>query len=1616
VVGLHGAIARLMENRREAAGQIHDSAALADLLVRLQERVPPAQGVLLSTFTRELFAKVEPSVLSGSDPETLADLALGAFRFLLERRRETHIVRVFRPEKSRNGWDAPFTVVETVLDDHPFIVDTVCETLRQQGGEIRLLLHPLLGVGRGEDGTLEQLGSPARFPTRESFLHVEVSEVEPSRSLEVLLTERLRQVVLASRDYAAMKRRVSEISAEVRSGAPAARWAEEAGEVSAFLDWLAEKNFVYLGLREYRLSDVAGVRRAMVRGGSGLGILRDDGRSRYCEPRSLEPELERRITASGPFIVSKTNSQSPIHRFVPMTDIFLASADESGRIRGGHRLLGLFTSKAYSEPAGAVPILRARLATLLAEQGAVEDSYDHKDLVSLFNSISKEELLASRPEDLSLLVRAIRAVQPAAGIRLVCRADAWRRGLLAVVIVPHARFSTELHGRVTAVLRRGLGATVLHEHLALDERPQVRLHYYLGVPPRMLDNPPVSALERDLDELLWTWDDELGAELGKAQPPAAVERLLARYRLAFPPAYKAATGLADAVRDIHCVEALIATGKAQIELVPQAPREAGGRVTALKLYSSETLVLSEFIPVLENLGLRVFGEERVDLAVSEGGDICIRTFFVQASADRDLDVVSAAAQLVPALHAVRGGEVENDRLNGLVLLAGLDWREVDLLRTYIEHARQVGLGTRETLIDALVDHPESARLLLRFFAARHDPAGDRTPGRAEEAEERFLSSLDAVDSLVQDNILRALAATVGATLRTNFYARSDRDGETAAIAIKLDASRLPHLPEPRPMFETYVHGRCVEGIHLRSGRVARGGIRLSDRTDDFRGEILGLMKTQVVKNAVIVPVGAKGGFIVKGRLPGAPPAGESAERAYRTLIEALLSITDNLEDGQVAAPRGVVVHDDEPDPYLVVAADKGTATYSDLANRLAAERRFWLGDAFASGGRSGYDHKKLGITARGAWECARHHFHEMGRDIERDPITVVGIGDMSGDVFGNGMLRSRTIRLAAAFNHRDVFIDPEPDAERSYRERERLFALPASSWTDYDRSCLSAGGGVFSRAAKSIALTPEMRAVLGIDAPALSGEDLVRAVLRMQADLLWVGGIGTYVKASDEAHAEVGDPANDRLRIDAAELRVKVIAEGGNLGLTQRARVEFALAGGRINTDAIDNSGGVDCSDHEVNLKIALRPVVASGQLSHRDRDELLAACADEVCRVVLAHNRRQALALTLDQVRSRSQLATFRDLVAPLEAEGGLDRQLHHLPARETLRARRGTYLGLTRPELAVLLAYTKLDLRRRILETSLCDERDVEACLWAYFPEPVVRRFESALRGHALRREIIAVELVNRLVDLMGTTFAYRTAADVGHPVVAVVKAWTAAWLISDGEDLLRRTSAESAALPAEAVQHCYFAIERALERATKWVIENQSLDGPLNGIVSRFDSPVRALLAAWGDLLPDELGTPHRAEAEELVGLGIEPDLAERLTKLSALEDALEISHIAIESRLDPRAVAKAYFETATLIDLDWVRRALPSTVAGEDRWERRAVGGLLEGLMYARRNLTVSVLRCRQSGELDGCVEAYAEAHRAQIERVTALIHDLKAAPQPTLPAMLVVMRELGRLAR
>jgi len=1135
-------------------------------------------------------------------------------------------------------------------------------------------------------------------------------------------------------------------------------------------------------------------------------------------------------------------------------------------------------------------------------------------------------------------------------------------------------------------------------------------------------------LESMVRQIVRNWSDRVAEALAAERPADEARQLAERYSVAFSAEYRAAVEPAVAARDILELEAMAAEDRGISIQLADAERAEWAvmdePITELRLFlRGERFVLSNFMPILENAGLRVIAMSPFEVRGADvvEGTICL--FAVHDTEGRTIDLAARGALLAETILAVRAGDALNDSLNSLVVSAGLSWREIDLLRAYAEYAFQSGaVPARLTLPNALTNNPQVTPLALEYFAARFDPSRPAEK-RAEEmaaARDAYLRALEQVTSLAEDRALRRLLRLMEATLRTNYYRHGGaqptfRSGGVPYISLKFACAELRDIIRSSMMFEVWVHSARMAGVHLRGAKVARGGIRHSDRPDDFRTEVMGLVRTQSVKNAVIVPAGSKGGFITRYRYSDPKAMGDEAVEQYRTYIRGLLDITDNMVDGKVVTPAGVVAYD-EPDPYLVVAADKGTARFSDIANGVSAEYGFWLDDAFASGGSHGYDHKKVGITARGGWECVKRHFRELGRDIQTEPFTVVGIGDMSGDVFGNGMLLSRQTRLIAAFDHRHVFVDPDPDPAASYEERKRLASLGRSSWDDYDRSVLSKGGFIVPRGAKSVEITPEARQALGLadDVTHLDGESLIRAVLAAPVDLIWNGGIGTYIKASSESNLTVGDPSNDSVRVDATVVRARVIGEGGNLGVTQRARIEYALAGGRNNTDALDNSGGVDMSDREVNLKILLAAGMAAGRLDRESRNQLLEDLTPAVTELVLHDNRSQSLAVSLDELRAAENAEEFQQLMVGLEREGLLDRADEALPTWEVLEERRARGQSLVRPELSVLLAYSKLSLKRSLLESSLPDDPAAAGYLERYFPAAAIEAAgREALATHRLRREIIASQLTNDLVDLMGATFVSRVARETGRTQADVARAWLIAAQLAGARELRERLAEAESRVASHVVYRWLLGLARVLERTARWALEYIPADQPINEIIEEYLPGLTSLRNGFGDLVAGQERELYEQRVQELTDHTDEPGLAQGLITLRFLDQLLEVLSVARQTGADPVRVARAYYQASALLQVSWIRQKL-SGLEAKNGWDRRAAQLLSDDLGRALHSVVGRlVAEASASVAIDATIEALVNGPAGTAYRQA--LEEVQGEDKPGLAALLVAVKELQLLA-
>src|SRR5215211_3876391 len=1260
------------------------------LLAEERRKDAPALREFAAAYLRRLSADAAEQTVAD---ELFGEVA-GVFDFAASRGDRPILVRAFNPTEAEHGYVRAGSVLETSTEDLPFLVDSVRAALTAEGLGVHRVLHPIVGLERDADGRIVAVLHPREASARESVMHFELDRRLDGEELDALastIRSVLGDVRRAVLDFPAMAdrgRRMVQLA-----GAGAARYPDdEVDETVAFLEWLLQDHFIFLGYREYRITEEA----IAVVPGSGLGILADEASSQFARPRlisELPEDIRERALEGDLLIVSKTNRLSTNHRRARLDYVGVRKVSADGRIAGEARMLGLFTTKAYSEPASQTPLLNRKLRQILRHEDLIEGSHDYKAAVALFDSFPKDELFSARTDDLRRAVVSLLALE-GDRVRLLGRRSSDGRSVSLIASLPTARYHAELLDAFTALLRERFATDAVDTQTVLGESEQVRVHVTVHAPGGVPDIS-LRELEQELIRLSRTWEDGLRERLVARFGPMRGRELAAKWGPRFPEYYRTSIDPAMVVGDVECFERLESEGLPFVVGLQNEP----GR-TRVALYKTGGKVeLGEAMPTLEDLGLRVIEEVPTRL-IGGDGDTWVQDFGVLGPDGQPLDLAGVGDRIADCVTAVRRGDTESDTLNRLVLVAGLQWRQVNILRAYRMYRQRIGSRfTQGYQNDVLAANPQLTAKLMRYFELRFDPAHDRDPENETALRDEILADLDAVVSLDHDRILRNQLGLIDATLRTNAF-KADRK----VIAFKLRSGDVPAIPQPAPLFEIYVYSPAMEGIHLRGGKVARGGLRWSDR-QDYRTEVYGLMRAQLTKNAVIVPAGAKGGFYLKH-----PPAGREelkgeVERQYVRYIDGLLELTDNLVDGRVVHPERVRVLDDD-DTYLVVAADKGTATFSDTANRVSEDRGFWLGDAFASGGSTGYDHKALGITARGAWESVKRHFSELGVDVAKDPFTVVGIGDMSGDVFGNGMLLSDRIRLVAAYDHRHVFIDPDPDPDAGFAERKRLFDKPGSSWDDYDREKISEGGGVWPRSAKSIPLSPQARAALGVEDERMAPNDVIRAILRAPVDLLWNGGIGTVVKASDETDADAMDRASDSIRVDARDLRCRVIGEGGNLGVTRRGRVEFALEGGLINADFIDNSAGVDCSDHEVNLKILLGLAERRGELDRAGRDELLREVTDDVVAHVLYDSFLQAQILSQEVVVSKGRMYAYEDLMVALESEGLLTRESERLPGTEEIAERRRSGRGLERPELALLLAYAKRALALDLLASDFCDD----------------------------------------------------------------------------------------------------------------------------------------------------------------------------------------------------------------------------------------------------------------------------------------------------------------------
>ncbi|GAB2860874.1 glutamate dehydrogenase [Lentzea nigeriaca] len=1601
----------------------------------------------LADLIRLFYRHVPAEEVNDDDPVDLVGAVRSNYQLAQSRVPGRAAVRILNPTRAADGWQCAVTVVQVVTDDMPYLVDSVASELTRAGVQVQRVVHPIVVVRRdpvtGERLEVLPTADPADPPAdalAESWMNIEVdliTDPDRARELETRLQTVLTDVREVVEDTDRMVTTATQLAEELEKDS-----SEATTDAAKLLRWLADGHFTFMGYRQYELvkDDGDPALRAVL--ASGLGVLRQDSlaaRSLTAGPdngaQALSPEL---------LVLTQASAQSSVHRSVYPYYVGVKTFDSQGNVSGEHRFLGVFSTTALHEDVLDIPVIERRVREVIHRAGFPLQSYSGQRMLEVIQNYPRTELFSVDADTLYQTTTGVIALAERRRLRLFLRRDPYGRFFSCLVYLPRDRYTTTSRLAMQEVLLAELGGLNLEYSARIGESALARVHFMVHTDPSRVLEPDTQAIQNKLAEAVRSWDDRMveavvgddgvGAESATEQGQ--------RYAAVFPEAYKEDFPASTGLEDYRRIEAL---AEGDLDMVFYVPEDAEPGERRFKLFvTGEGITLSDVLPMLQRMGVIVVDERPYEIAREDGVQCWIYDFGLRIDAaalaqlsEADLDNVRVRFQ--DAFAAVWRGEAEVDRFNSLVLQAGLTWQQAAMLRAYAKYLRQAGTPYSQDYIeDAVLGHTSVAIALVALFESRFDPRLDEATraDRTDTMVTEIGKLIDDVTSLDADRILRSLLTLINATLRTNYFFRDAEGNGRPYLSVKLDPQAIPDLPLPRPKFEIFVYSPRVEGVHLRFGSVARGGLRWSDRREDFRTEILGLVKAQAVKNAVIVPVGAKGGFVVKRPVPATGDPGIDRENfmsegiaCYKMFISGLLDLTDNLINNEVV-PAPQVVRYDGDDTYLVVAADKGTATFSDIANGVSQSYGFWLGDAFASGGSIGYDHKAMGITAKGAWESVKRSFRELGVDTQTEEFTVVGIGDMSGDVFGNGMMLSEHIRLVAAFDHRHIFIDPNPVAATSFAERVRLFNVPRSSWDDYDRSLISEGGGIFPLTAKSIPISEQARVALGLPegVEKLSPPELKKAILLAPVDLLWNGGIGTYVKASTESHADVGDKANDAIRVNGADLRVKVVGEGGNLGLTQRGRIEFARTGGKVNTDALDNSAGVDCSDHEVNIKILLDHLVREGSLEQQQRNKVLGEMTDEVGELVLADNYSQNNVLGVSRAHAVPMLSVHARLTADLEARGALDRQLEALPSATEFKALEKNGQGLTSPELATLLAFTKLTLKEELLASDIPTIDTFKNKLPDYFPTLLRERFGTAIPNHPLAKQIITTVVVNEVVDGGGVSYAFRLAEEMSASATDAVRSYAVVTEVFDLPAIWREIQALDNVVPTEVQDNMVLETRRLLDRASRWLLSNRPQPLPVGSTINRFRGVVEELSPFALELLQGREYEVVAGNADRYVEQGVPAELARKVAALLYMYGLLDVTEIAelAEREIGPaggmgpershRETAELYFALSDHLDIDHMLDSVTKLERG-NRWHALARLALRDDFYSSLRAITLDVLRASDLGDTASeKIAKWEQANASRLARSRGALDEINRVHQLDLATLSVAARQVRSMVR
>ncbi|NLS12553.1 NAD-glutamate dehydrogenase [Vibrio sp. SM6] len=1584
---------------------------------RIQAKFESSQCALLLSLAKRLFSNVSEEDLLARDPADLYGAVVSLWQRLAMHKADDISVSVFNPDVTHQGWQSNHTVIEIVIKDSPFLVDSIKMALSRLGLTTHLMLSNPVRIKRNKQDSIIEIGRDKGETL--SLFHLEVDCLSDAQEMNNLKNELLcvlNDTRLVVSDWQPMVDKLKSITTNL-SALPCNNEGieERRKETIAFLNWMTKHNFTFMGYKEFDLVGKGDAKELVPTKTAGLGLFAQTSHVHKVKLSELSTAARLEIQKDEILVLTKGNQASRIHRPAYYDYVGIKKYDEKGRVCGEHRFTGLYTSAVYNQTVANIPLVRDKVNRILDTSGYLKGSYAFKALHNILENYPRDELLQASEEALLDVGKGVVQMQDRDMLRLFVRRDPFGRFFSAMVYVTKERYNTQLRRQTQKIFQTHFGSDKAVEFTTFfSESSLARTHYIVRVEnnEQTID---VKAIESDLIEAASTWSDRLKHSLMAHQGESLGIKLFKQYQNSFSHSYQHDVMPSSAVADIDQLQHLDDVNRLGMLFYRPQELTSHSQSVHLKLYHrDDPLHLSDVMPILENLGLRIIGESPYEIRRTDGQVFWILDFSMLRNRDHSFDLDEARERLQDAFAAIWYRKLENDGFNRLILATKLTGREVVILRSYARYMRQVGFPFSQQYIEnTLANHANLAESLVELFKVRFNPRSSNRDDRQQSLISLLDDQLKKVESLDDDRIVRRYMDMILATQRTNYFQTNESNEPKAWLSLKLAPTKIPEMPLPILNHEIFVYATDVEGVHLRGGKIARGGLRWSDRQEDFRTEILGLVKAQQVKNTVIVPVGAKGGFVCKHQAKFEERNALLAEgqRCYQIFIRGLLDVSDNIVEEKVVSPPNCICHDDD-DPYLVVAADKGTATFSDLANLVAADYQFWLDDGFASGGSNGYDHKAMGITAKGAWESVKRHFREMGVNCQEDAITVVGIGDMAGDVFGNGMLLSKTIHLQAAFNHQHIFIDPTPNAKTSWKERERLFYQTGSNWEDYDRLLISKGGGIFSRRAKSIDLSPEIQRLIGTDAQRLTPNDLIKAILKLPVDLLWNGGIGTYVKACTEDHLQVGDRANDALRINGNELNAKVVGEGGNLGMTQLARIEFALRGGRVNTDFVDNVGGVDCSDNEVNIKILLNQRVSASDLTLKQRNQLLERMQDEVSTLVLSHAYQQAESISVTESLGVKPTKEHIRFIHGLEKTGLLDRALEGLPNDESLYEREKKGLGLTRPELAVLTAYAKMALKQTVMEPLIVDDPFHQRQLEHYFPSELRGNFERYMLEHPLCSEIIATSVANQIVNEMGANFVSRLQEETGSSSAEVANAYCAAREIFSVGVLYQEIRGLDNHAQCDAQYHLFLLLRQTLRRLTRWLIRNRFAKQSVDTLVAKFKPSVEALQQCLENVISKE----EQAECEDLmlkwVELGITDSLAKQVSLLPALQSAFDISTVATELKQTIVTTARAYFYLGQRLDLYWFMQQI-NTQAVENYWQASARAAFREDLEWQQRQLTQQALKCTECGHdnVINSLNQWLSRNQSSTERWTNILNEFKVGTAHEFAKFSVALREL-----